>query len=86
MARKACGEFPALKNIMEPMFSLTEALTREAIDQLDKREQEKPFFLYMSHYAVHVPVAKDKRFYQKYLDLGLDEKRSCLRSIGGRYG
>ena len=31
-----------------------------------------PFFLYMAHYAVHVPFAEDKRFTQRYIDAGLD--------------
>ena len=53
---------------------LTEALTREAIAALDKRDKEKPFFLYMAHYAVHVPVKADKRFYQKYIDQGIDPR------------
>ncbi len=52
---------------------LTEALTREALKTIDTAVAEKkPFFLYMAHYAVHVPIMADKRFYQKYLDKGLD--------------
>lgn len=60
---------------------LTEALTSEAMDQLEKRDQKKPFFLYMSHYAVHVPVSKDKRFYQKYIDEGFGEKESAYAAL-----
>jgi len=33
---------------------------------------DKPFFLYMSHYTVHTPLMADDRFFQKYLDVGLD--------------
>ena len=52
----------------KPIF-LTEALTIEANSAVDQAvEDQKPFFLYMSHYAVHVPFAKDDRFYQKYRD------------------
>lgn len=51
---------------------LTEALTREASRLVDTAlAARKPFFLYMSHYAVHAPFAADKRFYQRYLDMGL---------------
>lgn len=51
---------------------LTEALTREASRLIDNAtRQHKPFFLYMSHYAVHAPFAADKRFYQKYIDQGM---------------
>ena len=32
---------------------------------------DTPFYLYMSHYAIHAPWEKDGRFHQKYLDAGL---------------
>jgi arylsulfatase A-like enzyme len=32
----------------------------------------RPFFLYMSHYAVHTPIEEDNRFLQKYIERGLD--------------
>lgn len=52
---------------------LTEVLTLEAMKALDKaRDLNVPFFLYMSHYAIHTPIMSDNRFYQKYLDKGLD--------------
>lgn len=46
---------------------LTEALTIEALKALQKPIAEnKPFYLYMSHYAVHRPYSDDKRFSDKY--------------------
>lgn len=61
---------------------LTEALTIEALKALEKPVKDnKPFFLYMSHYAVHVPYAADKRFIQKYLDAGLPEKEAQYAAI-----
>lgn len=52
---------------------LTEALTLEALKALDAPIKNKqPFFLHLSHYAVHVPIMADPRFLQKYLDEGLD--------------
>lgn len=46
---------------------LTEALTREALAAMQKPIREKqPFFLYMSHYAIHVPYDPDKRFTGNY--------------------
>lgn len=46
---------------------LTEALTIEAIKALNKPITEgKPFFLYMSHYAIHVPYEADERFTPNY--------------------
>lgn len=46
---------------------LTDALTIEANAQIDEAVKEKkPFFLYMSHYAVHAPFEKDDRFINHY--------------------
>ncbi len=51
-----------------PTF-LTEALTLEAKTELDKvLTTDKPFFLYMSHYAVHSPFNSDPRFADQYKD------------------
>jgi alkaline phosphatase len=47
---------------------LTEALTLETKKALDiSLNNQKPFFLYMSHYTIHVPLMSDKRFIQKYI-------------------
>ena len=46
---------------------LTEALTQEALNAMKKSvEMNKPFYLYMSHYAVHSPYDEDKRFTPNY--------------------
>ncbi|MDO5571519.1 MAG: sulfatase [Bacteroidales bacterium] len=56
---------------------LTEALTQKALKSMDKAlENDKPFFLYMSHYAVHAPFAKDDRFYKKYREKGLSDREA----------
>lgn len=61
---------------------LTEALTLEAKGLIDKAIGiDNPFFLYMSHYAVHAPFAADKRFYQKYIDKGLPPKEAQYASL-----
>lgn len=61
---------------------LTEALTLEAIKSLDAPIQNKqPFFLNMAHYAVHVPLQADPRFYQKYLDKGMNVKEAMYASL-----
>ena len=53
---------------------LTDALTEEAINAIEKnRNSGKPFFLYMAHYAVHLPFSKDNRYYQKYINKGLSD-------------
>lgn len=61
---------------------LTEALTLEAIKALEQPIKEgKPFYLNMAHYAVHVPLQADKRFYQKYIDTGLGESEAMYASL-----
>ena len=63
-------------------LNLTEALTREAIATLaSNRKSKKPFFLYMSHYAVHLPFSKDKRFYQQYIDKGLPDTEARYAAL-----
>ena len=61
---------------------LTEALTLEAVKALEQSVTDrKPFYLYMSHYAVHAPWEKDMRFYQKYIDQGLKPAEATLASM-----
>lgn len=61
---------------------LTEALTLEALKALEYPVKKKePFFLYLAHYAVHVPLMADERYYQKYIDSGLGEKEAKYASM-----
>ncbi|MBD5374197.1 MAG: sulfatase [Bacteroides sp.] len=60
----------------------TEALTIEAIKALNQaKKYNQPWFLYMAHYAVHVPIDRDPRFYQKHLDRGLAPKDAAYASL-----
>lgn len=60
----------------------TEALTQEAIKSLDKaKKYGQPFYLYMSHYAVHIPIDKDMRFFPKYVRKGLSDKNAAYASL-----
>lgn len=44
---------------------LSEALTIDTMKALDDAQQtDKPFFLYMAHYAIHTPIQPDMRFYR----------------------
>mgnify|MGYP003309593651 FL=1 len=73
---------PGLEEYWGKGVFATEALTREAIKALDKAKRyNQPFFLYMAHYAVHVPIDQDVRFYQKYLDKGLGPKDAAYASL-----
>ena len=52
---KAVWAVPGLEKYHGKDIYLTEALTRESLSALDSIKGKKPFFLYMSHYAVHTP-------------------------------
>lgn len=61
---------------------LTEALTLEALQALDKaKAYNQPFYLYMSHYAVHIPIDKDVRFFDKYKKKGLSDKEAAYAAL-----
>ena len=49
----------------KPGEYLTDRLTDEAIRFIDKNKQ-RPFFLYLSHYAVHTPLQAKKKIIAKY--------------------
>lgn len=73
---------PGLESYWGQDIFVTEVLTREACKALDKaRLYEQPFFLYMSHYAIHIPIDKDMRFYDKYIGKGLTEKEAAYASL-----
>ena len=75
-------DVPGLEAYHGKDIFLTEALTIEANKAVDQAIKDgKPFFLYMSHYAVHVPFAPDNRFMQKYLDAGLDRTEAMYAAI-----
>lgn len=68
---------------------LTEALTLEAVEAMKKPIRENvPFYLYMSHYAVHSPYNDDARFSDKYrgrydaqLNAGLNENEARYAAL-----
>ncbi|WP_289013080.1 sulfatase [uncultured Capnocytophaga sp.] len=66
---------PDLEKYWGKDISVTEALTLEALETLDNRPKDRPFFLYLSHYAVHIPIEEDKRFSAKYQHLNPIEAR-----------
>lgn len=47
---------------------ITDELTDYAIDWLDSREEDKPFFLYLSHKAVHAEFKPAERHKDQYKD------------------
>ena len=78
----APNAIPGLEKYWGSDTFATEALTQEAIKALDKaKKYNQPFYLYMSHYAIHIPIDKDKRFYQKYIDKGLTAKEAAYAAL-----
>lgn len=61
---------------------LTEALTLEALKTLDYPiDNGLPFYLNFCHHAVHTPIHRDPRFFQKYVDRGMDEGQARFASM-----
>jgi arylsulfatase A-like enzyme len=75
-------DVPGLEKYYGKDIYLTEALTLEANEQMEKAvANQKPFYLYMSHYAIHAPWEKDERYYQKYKDRGLTDFEATYASM-----
>jgi arylsulfatase A-like enzyme len=76
------ADIPNMKEYWGTQTFLTEDLTQSAMRAMDTAAMEnKPFFLYMAHYAVHTPYNPDDRYIQKYLDAGY--KKPKFRRIAG---
>lgn len=61
---------------------LTEALTLEAKAEIDQAlADDLPFYLYMSHYAIHAPWEADSTYYDRYLVEGIGEFEAIYASM-----
>ena len=75
-------DIPGLEKYHGTDIYLTEALTIEANRMIDSAVSlDKPFYLYMSHYAIHAPWEKDPRYFDKYKAEGLNDFRSSYASM-----
>lgn len=73
---------PDLEKYHRSDLFLTEALTLEAKATINKcKERDMPFFLYMSHYAVHAPFQTDARFINNYSDKNRSEKAQAYATL-----
>jgi len=81
MGKVSLQAVPGLEKYYGTHTFLTEALTQEALGALAHRPQQKPFFLYLAHYAVHIPFDADPRFVQKYTDKGLSPAEAAYASL-----
>ena len=67
-------DVPGLEKYHGKDVFLTEALTRELCSTLEATvKEDKPFFAYMAHYAVHAPFEADARFTANYPELKGDD-------------
>lgn len=57
---------------------ITDVLTKYAIEFLDNRQQEKPFFLYLSHKAVHSEFDPAKRHNDVYKKESIDYPKTMF--------
>ena len=75
-------DVPGLDKYHGTDVDLADALTREAIAELERaRRDGVPFFLHLSHYAVHSPWEDDKRFRSRYDDIGMSPFQATLASM-----
>jgi arylsulfatase A-like enzyme len=73
---------PGLQKYHGEDIFLTEALTLEANLAISKAKEEgKPFFLSMAHYAVHAPFYSDHRFAENYKNSGKSEKAQAYATL-----
>ncbi|MFD2202020.1 sulfatase [Shivajiella indica] len=73
---------PGLEKYHGDTVNLTDVLTKEAILALERaKEVEKPFYLYLSHYTVHIPLEPDHRFFKKYKEMGMEEPEARYASM-----
>ena len=73
---------PGLEKYHGKDIFLTEALTLEAKAAISQAKTEgKPFFLNMSHYAVHTPFQSDPRFADNYKDSDKSERAQTYATL-----
>ncbi len=75
-------DVPGLEKYHGKDIYLNQALTIEALKAVDTAiDDKKPFYLYMSHYAIHAPYERDDRFSKKYKDAGLNDFNTTYASM-----
>jgi arylsulfatase A-like enzyme len=73
---------PGLERFHGTDTFLSDAITLEALKAIeDSSRNDKPFFLYLSHYAVHTPIQPDPRFVERYLSMGLEPIEANYASL-----
>ena len=80
--KRAKSAVPHLKKYHGTETFLTEALTIEAKTHVAAAvKSDTPFYLYMSHYAVHAPFNSDPRFAANYKDSGKSANAQAFATL-----
>ncbi|MDB4143197.1 sulfatase [Akkermansiaceae bacterium] len=75
-------DVPRLEKYHGQKINLTEAITRESIAAVEQAvEDKKPFYLYLSHYAVHAPFEPDRRFLPNYANKDWPKHKKVYASM-----
>ena len=76
------GQVPHLEKYHGTDTFLTEALTLEANRHIEACvKEQKPFFLHMSHYALHAPFDSDPRFAKNYAQSGANKHAQAYATL-----
>lgn len=76
------NRIPHLEKYHGSSHHLTEALTQEAsVHVKDAVARRQPFFLHLSHYAVHSPFQADVRYLHNYEDRGRTDQEAAFASM-----
>ena len=62
------------ENPVEDSGYLTETITREALGFIERNKTD-PFFLYVAHYAPHVPLQATKKYLDLYRGIAIEQQR-----------
>jgi len=80
--KKKSHNLPHLEAYYDSGTFLTEALTLETIKLLKQSAADKkPFFLHMSHYALHAPFNSDPSFAANYKDSGKSKSAQAFATL-----
>ncbi|QZE13285.1 sulfatase [Halosquirtibacter laminarini] len=80
---KSSHHVPDLDAFYKDSTYLTDALTSVAVNMIDSlsRNPEKPFFIDLSHYALHTPLMEHPQLFKKYLGLGYNRTQARYASM-----
>jgi arylsulfatase A-like enzyme len=77
---------PGLAEYHQKKMHLTDVLTERAKQEITKANQaDKPFFLNMSHYAVHTPIEAHKRLIKHYQSLSYKNTNIDIPTVEENY-